>query len=49
MRAIELMHVDRPRVICCWQVDDVLIDPGPGSCLPTLLEALGDQRPGRCC
>lgn len=45
MRAIDLMHVGRPRVICCWQVDDVLIDPGPGSCLPTLLEALGDARP----
>ena len=45
IRAIELMHVGRPRVICCWQVDDVLIDPGPGSCLPTLLDALGDQRP----
>ena len=23
----------------------MLIDPGPGSCLPTLLEALGDERP----
>ncbi len=45
MRAIELLHLGRPRVICCWQVDDVLIDPGPGSCLATLLEALGDQRP----
>ncbi len=45
MRAIELMHVGRPRVICCWQVDDVLIDPGPGSCLPRLLDALADERP----
>jgi glyoxylase-like metal-dependent hydrolase (beta-lactamase superfamily II) len=45
MRAIELLHLGRPRVICCWQVDDVLIDPGPGSCLPTLLAALGDARP----
>ena len=44
-RAIDLMHLGHPRVICCWQVGDVLIDPGPGSCLPTLLEALGDQRP----
>src|SRR5437764_9529858 len=23
----------------------MLIDPGPGSCLPTLLEAVGDERP----
>jgi glyoxylase-like metal-dependent hydrolase (beta-lactamase superfamily II) len=39
------MHLGRPRVIGCWQVDQVLIDPGPSSCLPTLLEALGDERP----
>ncbi len=45
MRLIDLMHLGRPRVIGCWQVGDVLIDPGPGSCLPTLLEALGDARP----
>ena len=45
MRVIDLMHLGRARVIGCWQVDDVLIDPGPSSCLPTLLEALGDERP----
>ncbi len=45
MRVIDLMHLGRARVIGCWQVDDVLIDPGPASCLPTLLEALGDDRP----
>ena len=45
MRVIDLMHLGRERVIGCWQVDDVLIDPGPTSCLPALLEALGDQRP----
>ncbi len=39
------MHLGRERVIGCWQVDDVLIDPGPSSCLATLLEALGDQPP----
>jgi len=39
------MHLGRERVIGCWQVDDVLIDPGPSSCLPVLLDALGDQRP----
>jgi glyoxylase-like metal-dependent hydrolase (beta-lactamase superfamily II) len=32
-------------VIGCWQIGDVLIDPGPASCLETLLEALGDERP----
>jgi glyoxylase-like metal-dependent hydrolase (beta-lactamase superfamily II) len=45
MRLIDVMHLGRARVIGCWQVEDVLIDPGPSSCLPTLLEALGDQRP----
>jgi glyoxylase-like metal-dependent hydrolase (beta-lactamase superfamily II) len=39
------MHLGRERVIGCWQVDDVLIDPGPGSTLPVLLNALGDERP----
>lgn len=39
------MHAGRERVIGCWQVGDVLIDPGPGSCLATLLEALGGERP----
>jgi len=45
MRLIDVMHLGRERVIGCWQVGDVLVDPGPGSCVPTLLEALGDQRP----
>lgn len=45
MRLIDVLHLGRERVIGCWQVGDVLIDPGPGSCLPTLLEALGDERP----
>ncbi len=45
MRLIDAMHLGRERVIGCWQVEDVLVDPGPGSCLPTLLSALGDWRP----
>ncbi|MFZ0043090.1 MAG: MBL fold metallo-hydrolase [Solirubrobacteraceae bacterium] len=45
MRVIDLMHLDRPRVIGTWQVDDVLIDCGPTSCLPVLLDALGGERP----
>jgi glyoxylase-like metal-dependent hydrolase (beta-lactamase superfamily II) len=45
VRVIDLMHLGRTRVIGCWQVGDVLVDPGPGSCLPTLLEALGTWRP----
>jgi glyoxylase-like metal-dependent hydrolase (beta-lactamase superfamily II) len=45
MRVIDTMHLGRPHVIGCWQVGDALVDPGPESSLPTLLEALGDQRP----
>ena len=45
MRLIDAMHLGRDRVIGCWQVGDVLIDPGPSSCLTTLLAALGDERP----
>lgn len=39
------MHLGRARVIGCWQVGDLLVDPGPSSCLPVLLDALGDERP----
>ncbi len=45
MRLIDVKHLGHARVIGCWQVDDVLVDPGPTSCLPTLLEALGEWRP----
>jgi glyoxylase-like metal-dependent hydrolase (beta-lactamase superfamily II) len=45
MRVIDVEHLGRPHVIGCWQIDDVLVDPGPESSLPTLLAALGDERP----
>ena len=45
LRVIDLRHLGHDRVIGCWQVDDVLIDPGPASCLRVLLEALGPDRP----
>jgi len=44
-RLIDLRHLGRERVIGCWEVGDVLVDPGPTSCLAVLLEALGDRRP----
>jgi glyoxylase-like metal-dependent hydrolase (beta-lactamase superfamily II) len=44
MRAIDLHHLGNERVIGCWQVDDILIDPGPASCLEVLLAAL-EERP----
>jgi glyoxylase-like metal-dependent hydrolase (beta-lactamase superfamily II) len=45
MRVIDLMHLGRERVIGCWQVGDVLVDPGPTSCVDTLLGALDGERP----
>jgi glyoxylase-like metal-dependent hydrolase (beta-lactamase superfamily II) len=44
-RLIDVMHLGRPHVIGAWLVDDVVIDPGPTSCLSTLLDGLGDARP----
>jgi glyoxylase-like metal-dependent hydrolase (beta-lactamase superfamily II) len=45
MRAIDVRHQGREKVICCWEVDGVLIDPGPGVTEETLLNALGGERP----
>ena len=45
MRLIDVMHLGRPQVIGAWLVGDVLIDPGPTSCLDTLLDGLGGERP----
>jgi glyoxylase-like metal-dependent hydrolase (beta-lactamase superfamily II) len=45
MRVIDVMHLGRPHVIGCWEVDGALVDPGPQSSMETLLEALGDERP----
>ena len=44
-RLIDVMHLGVPRVIGAWVVDDVVIDPGPTSCLPSLLEGLDGERP----
>jgi len=45
MRPIDLHHLGHEHVICCWQVDDVLVDPGPESTIDELLDALGDEQP----
>jgi len=39
------MHLGRPHVIGCWEVEGALVDPGPESSMATLLEALGGERP----
>jgi len=45
MRVIDVMHLGRPHVIGCWEVDGALVDPGPESSVGTLLEAIGEEQP----
>jgi len=45
MQAIDVRHLGRERVICCWRVGDVLVDPGPESSLSTLVDALEGRPP----
>ncbi len=42
---IDLMHVARARVIGAWRLGEVIVDPGPSSCLPRLLAALEEHPP----
>jgi glyoxylase-like metal-dependent hydrolase (beta-lactamase superfamily II) len=44
-RLIDVMHLGRPHVIGAWVVGDVVIDPGPTSCLETLLDGFEGWRP----
>ena len=45
MRPIDVRHLGSEKVICAWEVDGVLVDPGPQSTEETLLEALGEVAP----
>ncbi|HEY4829619.1 MAG TPA: MBL fold metallo-hydrolase [Solirubrobacteraceae bacterium] len=45
MQLIDVLHLGRPNVIGAWLLDDVVIDPGPTSCLDTLLAGLDGARP----
>jgi glyoxylase-like metal-dependent hydrolase (beta-lactamase superfamily II) len=42
VREIDVLHLGTPRVICCYEVDGVIIDPGPESSHRALLEALDE-------
>jgi glyoxylase-like metal-dependent hydrolase (beta-lactamase superfamily II) len=42
---IDVRQLGRERVICCWQVGSVLIDPGPASCIENVLAALDGAVP----
>ena len=39
------MHLGRDRVICAYEVDGLIVDPGPASCVETLLDRLGPANP----
>jgi glyoxylase-like metal-dependent hydrolase (beta-lactamase superfamily II) len=39
-REIDVHHLGNPLVICCFELDGVIVDPGPESAHRTLLEAL---------
>ncbi len=45
VRPIDLMHLGHEHVICCWEAEGLLIDPGPQSCEDTLLAAISGERP----
>jgi glyoxylase-like metal-dependent hydrolase (beta-lactamase superfamily II) len=45
VREIDVLHLGRERVICCFVLDGVIVDPGPESSHRTLVEALGDDVP----
>jgi glyoxylase-like metal-dependent hydrolase (beta-lactamase superfamily II) len=39
-RVIDVMHLGRDRVICAYEIDGLIVDPGPTSCVETLLSEL---------
>jgi glyoxylase-like metal-dependent hydrolase (beta-lactamase superfamily II) len=43
---IDLMHLGRDRVIAAHELDGLIVDPGPTSCLETLLAALDGEPRG---
>lgn len=42
MRAVDTLHLGRRRWICCWQVGEVLIDPGPTLSVEHVLDELSE-------
>jgi glyoxylase-like metal-dependent hydrolase (beta-lactamase superfamily II) len=44
-RAIDVLHLGRDRVICAYLVDGMIVDPGPSSCVDTLIARLGPTVP----
>ena len=45
MRAIDVRHMGRERVTGCWEVDGVLIDPGPQASMQAVMDAFYGRVP----
>ena len=44
-RAIDVMHLGNDRVICAYEINGVIVDPGPERSVQTLLDALDPVEP----
>ena len=44
-RPIDVLHLGRDRVICAYEIDGLIVDPGPASCVETLIDRLGPVEP----
>ncbi len=44
-RPIDVLHLGRDRVICAYEIDGVIVDPGPSSSVETLIDRLGPIEP----
>jgi glyoxylase-like metal-dependent hydrolase (beta-lactamase superfamily II) len=44
-RPIDVLHLGRDRVICAYEIDGVIVDPGPASSVETLIDRLGPVQP----
>ncbi len=44
-REIDVMHLGRDRVICAYELEGLIVDPGPATGLEALLAGLGDTEP----
>jgi glyoxylase-like metal-dependent hydrolase (beta-lactamase superfamily II) len=44
-RAIDVMHLGNDRVICAYEHEGLIVDPGPSSSVETLIDALGPTVP----
>src|SRR3954453_16627977 len=42
-RLIDVMHLGNDRVIGAYEIDGLIVDPGPASCMDTLLAGLAEE------